>query len=213
MMATTTISSSKVKPCCARRRAARTFTCVCAGRDPRSGGAWGRNDHSAGPPQARSAPSGGSDPRSGGAWGLNDHSAGPPQAQDQPPRGAATRAAAERGGQRSSAGPPQAEVSPLGGQRPAQRRSVGAHIHSQLPMSAFVPSPPGLSVSAQRQHVHFAVHARIEVLVRAVPRVGGQLFNVAAPVGRNRVGGGLVQQSGQTLLARGVALVVQLGRV
>ena len=47
--------------------------------DPRSGGApesprWGDNawrpdDRSAGPPQARSAPSGGSDPRSGGAWG------------------------------------------------------------------------------------------------------------------------------------------------
>ena len=39
------------------------------GSDPRSGGAWGQQGRSAGPPQARPAPSGGSDPRSGGAWG------------------------------------------------------------------------------------------------------------------------------------------------
>ena len=37
--------------------------------DPRSGGGWGPDDRSEGPPQARSAPSGGSDPRSGGVWG------------------------------------------------------------------------------------------------------------------------------------------------
>jgi 16S rRNA (guanine(527)-N(7))-methyltransferase RsmG len=35
----------------------------------RSGAAWGPQDRSAGPSQARSAPPGGSDPRSGGAWG------------------------------------------------------------------------------------------------------------------------------------------------
>jgi hypothetical protein len=33
--------------------------------------AGANNDRSAGPPQARSAPSGGSDPRSGGAWGRS----------------------------------------------------------------------------------------------------------------------------------------------
>jgi UDP-N-acetylmuramate: L-alanyl-gamma-D-glutamyl-meso-diaminopimelate ligase len=39
------------------------------GSDPRAVGSVGATDRSAGPPQARSAPSGGSDPRSGGAWG------------------------------------------------------------------------------------------------------------------------------------------------
>jgi UDP-N-acetylmuramate: L-alanyl-gamma-D-glutamyl-meso-diaminopimelate ligase len=39
------------------------------GSDPRAVGNVGAPDRSAGPPQARSAPSGGSDPRSGGAWG------------------------------------------------------------------------------------------------------------------------------------------------
>ncbi|MDM7948723.1 UDP-N-acetylmuramate:L-alanyl-gamma-D-glutamyl-meso-diaminopimelate ligase [Hydrogenophaga sp.] len=39
------------------------------GSDPRAVGNVGATDRSAGPPQARSAPSGGSDPRSGGAWG------------------------------------------------------------------------------------------------------------------------------------------------
>src|SRR5690606_11522730 len=92
-----------------------------------SGGAWGqRTDRSAGPPQARSAPSGaatraaaerggtdrpqrraapskvsplgGSDPRSGGAWGHGQTAAPGRPKQGQPPRGAATRAAAERGG-------------------------------------------------------------------------------------------------------------------
>jgi hypothetical protein len=65
--------------------------------DPRSGGAWGAIDRSAGPPQARSAPLGGSDPRSGGARGPSTEAQGRPK-QGQPPWGAATRAAAERGG-------------------------------------------------------------------------------------------------------------------
>ena len=39
------------------------------GSDPRAVGNVGAPDRSAGPAQARSAPSGGSDPRSGGAWG------------------------------------------------------------------------------------------------------------------------------------------------
>ena len=39
------------------------------GSDPRAVGNVGATDRSAGPSQARSAPSGGSDPRSGGAWG------------------------------------------------------------------------------------------------------------------------------------------------
>jgi UDP-N-acetylmuramate: L-alanyl-gamma-D-glutamyl-meso-diaminopimelate ligase len=39
------------------------------GSEARAVGSLGASDRSAGPPQARSAPSGGSDPRSGGAWG------------------------------------------------------------------------------------------------------------------------------------------------
>jgi geranyl-CoA carboxylase alpha subunit len=44
-------------------------TAPSAGRDPRSGGAWGPGSRGAGPPQGEAAPSGGSDPRSGRAWG------------------------------------------------------------------------------------------------------------------------------------------------
>jgi UDP-N-acetylmuramate: L-alanyl-gamma-D-glutamyl-meso-diaminopimelate ligase len=38
------------------------------GSQPRTAGSMGATDRNAGPPQARSAPSGGSDPHSGGAW-------------------------------------------------------------------------------------------------------------------------------------------------
>jgi DTW domain-containing protein YfiP len=48
---------------------ARVVTQLIERSDPRSGGAWGRPQFPAGPPQGELAPSGGSDPRSGGAWG------------------------------------------------------------------------------------------------------------------------------------------------
>jgi hypothetical protein len=57
----------------------------------------------AGPSQGELAPVGGSDPRSGGAWGLN-FSPGVPRG-----------------------------ISPRGGQRPAQRRSVGAEFLAGRP--------------------------------------------------------------------------------
>ena len=88
------------------------------------------NGRSAGPPQARPAPSGGRELREANERGGNS-SAGPPQARPAPSGGRELREANERGGN-SSAGPPQARPAPSGGSALHAVKSVGA-IPSQGP--------------------------------------------------------------------------------
>jgi DNA repair protein RadA/Sms len=73
---------------------------------------------SAGPPQARPAPSGGRELHAVSERGGKAASAGPPQARPAPPGGREPHAAGERGGGAASAGPPQARPAPSGGREP-----------------------------------------------------------------------------------------------
>ena len=49
----------------------------------------------------------------------------------------------------------------------------------------------GLAVSAEGQHIHFALHTGVHVLVRAAPWVVGQLVDVGLPVQRRGASRGL----------------------
>jgi hypothetical protein len=69
----------------------------------------------------------------------------------------------------------------------------------------------GLVVRAVAEHVDFAVHARIQILILRAPRIGRQAFQIAAvlPVVRHRLGRRLLDQRLKTLLLRGITAVIQ----
>jgi len=69
-----------------------------------------------------------------------------------------------------AAGPPQGDVSPLGGQRPAQRRSVGAHSDNAAGPPQGDVSPLGGQRPAQRRSVG------------AIRIVGNLPYNISSPI-------------------------------
>ena len=81
---------------------------------------------SAGPPQARPAPSGGSAAHEVASVGATAASAGPPQARPAPSGGSAVHEVTSVGATAASAGPPQARPAPPGGSAVHEVTSVGA---------------------------------------------------------------------------------------
>jgi len=106
----------------------------------------GASAASAGPPQARPAPSGGSAAHEVASVGASAASAGPPQARPAPSGGSAAHEVASVGASAASAGPPQARPAPSGGSAAHEVASVGASAASAGPPQAR-PAPSGGSAA------------------------------------------------------------------
>ena len=97
-----------------------------AAQDAPASASVGAPAASAGPPQARPAPSGGSAAHEVASVGAPAASAGPPQARPAPLGGSAAHEVASVGAPAASAGPPQARPAPSGGSAAHEVASVGA---------------------------------------------------------------------------------------
>jgi hypothetical protein len=103
----------------------------------------GGHGRSAGPPQARPAPSGGRELHAVSDRGGHGRSAGPPQARPAPSGGRELHAVRDRGGHGRSAGPPQARPAPSGGRELHAVSDRGGHIlTASYPHPHFCLRPP-----------------------------------------------------------------------